>query len=108
MAKGQSIKAYSPKPKAGGLAGFTSSQMRAQLANLGISPLSNPAKRVAGDVSVRTARTAAEGAPAERYVPDTTRARTELGVATIVEFDDAVTRTVEWFRGRVASTYVDC
>jgi hypothetical protein len=55
MAKGTGIKAYSPKPKAGGLAGFTSSQMRAQLANLGISPLSNPAKRVAGDQSYAVA-----------------------------------------------------
>ncbi len=50
--KGSSIKGSSPKPGPGdGLAGYTPSQMRAQLANLGISPLTNPMKRVAGDQS---------------------------------------------------------
>jgi len=34
------------------------------------------------------------GAPADRYVPDTTRIRTELGVESLVDLPDAIRRTI--------------
>ncbi len=38
--------------------------------------------------------------PATRYVPDTTRAETELGLRTRVPLDQALQRTLEWHRTR--------
>jgi nucleoside-diphosphate-sugar epimerase len=37
---------------------------------------------------------------APRYVPDTTRARLELGLTPIIPLDDAITRTLHWLKGR--------
>jgi dTDP-glucose 4,6-dehydratase len=42
----------------------------------------------------------ATGGPVERYVPSTRRARTELGVKVTVDFNEALTRTLEWYRSR--------
>ncbi len=36
----------------------------------------------------------------DRYVPSTVRARSELGVAETVDFDEALRRTLAWHRGR--------
>jgi dTDP-glucose 4,6-dehydratase len=36
--------------------------------------------------------------PADRYLPDTTRLRQELGFAPDVALDDAITRTAAWYR----------
>ena len=54
---------------------------------------------------VRIGRPAVAGAPAERYVPSTARARTELGLEARTSLEDALRRTLEWNRkagGRAA------
>jgi len=46
-----------------------------------------------------------EGAPSDptdRYVPDTTRLRQELGFAPVVALDEAIARTATWYRRRLA------
>ena len=45
---------------------------------------------------VRTGRTALAGVAAERYVPSTERARTELGLEAHIALDEALRRTVRW------------
>jgi nucleoside-diphosphate-sugar epimerase len=42
--------------------------------------------------------TAVQGALPERYVPDITRARSELAVSLEVGFQDALRRTIDWYR----------
>jgi nucleoside-diphosphate-sugar epimerase len=49
---------------------------------------------------VAIARQAEPGRPAERYVPATRRAQTELGLAARVPIGDAIRRTIEWARRR--------
>ena len=55
-------------------------------------------------VSIRGASTSSQ-APS-RYVPDTSRARSELGLRVTVGFDEALTRTVDWHIRRHASAHV--
>lgn len=43
------------------------------------------------------------GAPPDRYVPSTLRARSELGLAETVPFDDALRRTLDWQRAARAT-----
>lgn len=45
------------------------------------------------------------GQAPSRYVPDTSRARTELGLRSLVGLDEALTRTVDWHTGRSGSTH---
>jgi dTDP-glucose 4,6-dehydratase len=47
---------------------------------------------------VSIAQPAAPHAAAERYVPNTTRARMELGVSSTVGLDEAIRRTLAWHR----------
>lgn len=47
----------------------------------------------------------ASGGPAERYVPATHRVRSELGVRMTVDFEEALTRTMEWHRARGGSSH---
>ena len=47
-------------------------------------------------VAVTVARAPLPGAPATRYVPDTSRARTELGLDEWIGFEDGVRRTLAW------------
>jgi len=47
---------------------------------------------------VRIGRTAVADTPAERYVPSTERARTELGLEAHISLEDALQRTLEWNR----------
>jgi dTDP-glucose 4,6-dehydratase len=39
--------------------------------------------------------------PTDRYVPDTTRLRQELGFAPVIALDEAIARTAAWYRSRV-------
>lgn len=67
-------------------------------------PIAEVAREVANafrpPVRVIVAREAEPGKPAERYVPATRRARTELGLAARVPIGDAIRRTAEWVRRR--------
>ena len=47
---------------------------------------------------VKIVRKAAPGAAAERYVPDTSRARNELGLAQHIPLDEAIRRTARWHK----------
>lgn len=51
---------------------------------------------------IRVAGVARPGAPVERYVPDTQRARTELGLREIVPLEEAIRRTAEWYSASMA------
>jgi nucleoside-diphosphate-sugar epimerase len=65
------------------------------------------ARRFTPEPVVRVATTATAGGRVERYVPSTTRVRNELGVAMSVDFEEALTRTVAWHRGRRIPTHVE-
>ncbi|RIQ54583.1 NAD-dependent epimerase/dehydratase family protein [Bordetella avium] len=45
----------------------------------------------------------APGAAPSRYIPDTTLAREELGLSITVPFEDAIRRTLEWYREQIKS-----
>ncbi len=64
------------------------------------------ARRFTPEPDVRIAKPAATGATLERYVPSTVRARRDLGVTVTVDLEDALTRTVDWYRGGSTSTQV--
>lgn len=49
-------------------------------------------------LAVRIARTPEPGAPPQRYVPSTGRARTELGLDATVDLEAALARTIQWHR----------
>jgi nucleoside-diphosphate-sugar epimerase len=49
---------------------------------------------------VRIAQPAVPGQIPQRYVPDVSRARAELGLKTWIGLDDAVARTTRWHRGK--------
>jgi nucleoside-diphosphate-sugar epimerase len=77
-------------------------------AEISISALAHlVARRVVGDSAIRVAGTATPGAAAARYVPSTERARSELGLQMTIDLERALTRTVDWNRRRVSSTYVN-
>jgi nucleoside-diphosphate-sugar epimerase len=61
------------------------------------------AKRFEPEPAVHTARIPSPGAAPERYVPSTARISRELGVDVTVDLDEAITRTVEWYKGRMVS-----
>ena len=64
-----------------------------------IEDLAHAVNRVVGGCGV-----VVEGAPSEptdRYIPDTTRLRQELGFAPVVALDEAIARTAAWYRSRM-------
>jgi nucleoside-diphosphate-sugar epimerase len=58
-------------------------------------------------LDVQIARRAIAGGAGDRYVPSTARVRDDLGVRMTVDLEDALARTMEWYRGRVTATYVN-
>jgi len=64
------------------------------------------AGRFAPGAEIRFARTPDSATPVDRYVPSTARIRTELGVTTTVELDEALARTASWHRERGAMSHV--
>jgi len=63
-----------------------------------IATLARTVAAEAGDVAVEINGTADPSRSAERYVPDCSRARAELGLANSVSLEEAVRRTVAWHR----------
>jgi nucleoside-diphosphate-sugar epimerase len=57
--------------------------------------------------TVQIARSAVRGGAGDRYVPSTARARRDLGLAMTVDLEEALTRAVEWNRGRVTANHVN-
>ena len=60
------------------------------------------ARRFNPQPAIRVHKTPAAGQAPERYVPDTARARHELALSVTVPLDDGLSRTVEWYRERMA------
>lgn len=58
---------------------------------------------VCGGCAVHVAQRPQPGATVDRYVPSTARARTELGLMETVPFEEALARTVAWYRTRGTS-----
>ncbi len=54
---------------------------------------------------VRIAGTPRPGVPAARYVPDTSRARSELGLRQLTPLDEAIRRTAAWHRPQPAEAH---
>lgn len=51
-----------------------------------------------GEKNIQVLGQSAPGAAPDRYVPDTERARTELDLYITVPLEDALKRTIEWYR----------
>ena len=58
------------------------------------------AAAAAPDAAIEMAKRPEPGRPPERYVPNTARARTELGLGQSVDLEEALRRTVAWERAR--------
>lgn len=66
--------------------------------DMSIADIAGVVARVVGGASrVMIAREPAEGVPAARYVPDTSRAARELGLDQKISLEEAVRRTSEWY-----------
>lgn len=67
-----------------------------------VIPIGEAARRIASHAAsphgVVIRGTSVPGAPAQRFIPDVTRARSDLRVDVRIRFDDAVTRTLAWWR----------
>jgi dTDP-glucose 4,6-dehydratase len=64
------------------------------------------ARRFTPESAVSIGKPATADGPPERYVPSTTRVRNDLGVTVSVDLEEALTRTVDWYREGSASTHV--
>jgi dTDP-glucose 4,6-dehydratase len=67
---------------------------------ISIADVARAVSRAAGGRSEVAITGEATGGPAQRYVPGTSRARADLGVTMTVGFEEALGRTLAWFRGR--------
>ena len=72
---------------------------------ISIAEMARAVARIAGTGSEVLIAGEAAGGPAERYVPATQRARTDLGVRMTVDFEEALARTLDWHRGRGGWTH---
>jgi len=61
------------------------------------------AAEVAPDARIQIARQPVPGAPPARYVPDTRRAETELGLRVWIPLEEGIRRTCEWRRQALAA-----
>jgi len=59
---------------------------------------------VGSSASVAVLKAAEPGKPAERYVPDVSRAQRELALPDPIPLDDAIARTARWHRDSTSST----
>jgi dTDP-glucose 4,6-dehydratase len=66
---------------------------------ISIEDLAHRVDRAVGGCGVRMEGAASD--PQDRYVPDTTRLRTELGFEPRITLDAAIIRTAEWYRARL-------
>ena len=66
------------------------------------------AQTVGPDLPIVVAQQPIAGKPAERYVPDITRAEAELGLRPIVSLADGIRRTVAWHRTRPQLSTASC
>ena len=62
------------------------------------------AEAAAPAAEIRIAGKPEPGRPPERYIPNTDRARTELGLGQTVDLEEALRRTVAWERARAAAS----
>lgn len=68
-------------------------------ADLSIRELAETVARTLGSTAgVDVAKQPVPGAPLQRYVPDITRARAELGLEPLVTLEDGIARTAAWYR----------
>jgi len=71
--------------------------------SLSIIQLARRVNELAGaHTGIQILRPPLAGSPAERYVPDTRRARAELGLPEALPLDDAIVRTLAWHRHHAA------
>ena len=63
---------------------------------LTIRDLAQRVARCFSGVRVEIAEHVSPGKPAERYVPETQRARTELGLDSIIDLSESLRRTIAW------------
>jgi dTDP-glucose 4,6-dehydratase len=68
-----------------------------------ITEVAHAVARVCGGCAVHVARRPQPDVTPDRYVPATARARTELGLTETVPFEEALARTVAWYRTRGTS-----
>jgi dTDP-glucose 4,6-dehydratase len=68
-------------------------------AGTSIEELAHAVNRVVGGCGVQIG--GAPSDPADRYLPDTTRLRQELGFTASVVLDEAIARTAAWYRTRM-------
>lgn len=61
------------------------------------------AHAVTPPIAVTIAKTSVQGSAAERYVPSTARARSELKLAQSIGLKEAVRRTIEWYAQKPVS-----
>jgi nucleoside-diphosphate-sugar epimerase len=62
-----------------------------------IAELAALVAEVCGGVKVHILRPANPGAPPDRYIPDITRAKTELGLESGIDLYDAIRRTIDFY-----------
>jgi nucleoside-diphosphate-sugar epimerase len=67
---------------------------------ISISELAGTVANLNPQTEVQISARPVPGASAERYVPDTTRAREELKLSQIISLQDGLRRTAEWASGR--------
>jgi dTDP-glucose 4,6-dehydratase len=75
---------------------------------ISIADAANAVAQAAGSRAGVHIASKAPGGPAERYVPSTERARTELGVRMTVDFQTALRRTIAWHRARGMAGHGAC